>query len=83
MKERHQAIPMEKNEGMTCDNRCIYINGTPWLTKPALLSRQNIKKSLFYIWLAQGRIISHQPFTGVAFYVYQMASSPEMEGAAI
>jgi hypothetical protein len=67
---------MEKNEGIFTPTGLV-IGDQPWLTKPAMLEARKIKKSLFYIWLSQGRIISHQPFSDVAFHVYRLATDKE------
>lgn len=50
----------------------IEIEGEFWLTKKALMSELNIKKSLFYNLVNSGDIISRQPFDGAAFRVYKL-----------
>jgi hypothetical protein len=69
---------MEKIEGIFTTTS-LTVHGQTWLTKPAMLASQKIKKSLFYHLLKQGRIVSYQPFAGVAFHVYSLAPITEPE----
>lgn len=56
------------------------LSGTTWHTRPAIMRILGIRKSLFYILLSQGRILSHQPLQGVSLHVYRLPEATDAEG---